>query len=101
MNIQTGHGVETFGLPLGYEHAPNSGIHQPKIRNNNAMNEFDDKEVICFCNYVTAGEIRRAIESKGLKTTAEVMGETYAAGLCGSCLDNVNKITKHIVDELN
>jgi len=53
-----------------------------------------NNDVICFCNFVTAGDIRRAIDEKNLKSTADVMAVTYAAGLCGSCLDRVNSITK-------
>jgi len=55
---------------------------------------MDKHEIICFCNFVTAGDIRKAIDEKNLKSTADVMGATYAAGLCGSCLDRVNTVTK-------
>jgi nitrite reductase (NADH) large subunit len=55
---------------------------------------MEDDDVVCFCSYVTKGDICRAIDRDNLKTTGDVMGVTYAAGLCGSCLDTVNSVTK-------
>lgn len=56
--------------------------------------DMEDDEVVCFCNYVTKGDICKAIDRDNLKTTGDVMGVTYAAGLCGSCIDTVNSVTK-------
>ena len=56
--------------------------------------DMEDDEVVCFCNYVTKGDICRAIDRDNLKSTGDVMGVTYAAGLCGSCLDTVDSVTK-------
>jgi nitrite reductase (NADH) large subunit len=56
--------------------------------------EMKDDDVVCFCSYVTKGDICKAIDRGNLKTTGDVMGVTYAAGLCGSCLDTVNSVTK-------
>jgi len=57
--------------------------------------DMEDDDVVCFCNYVTKGDICKAIDRDNLKNTSDVMGTTYAAGLCGSCLDTVNSVTKH------
>ncbi len=57
------------------------------------MKEMDKHDVVCFCNFVTVGDIWKAIDQKNLKSTGEVMGETYAAGLCGSCINKVNTVT--------
>ncbi len=57
--------------------------------------DLEDDDVVCFCNYVTKGDICRAIDQNNLKTTGDVMGATYAAGLCGSCLSTVDLVTKH------
>jgi nitrite reductase (NADH) large subunit len=62
---------------------------------------MNDKDIICFCNHVTRGDIYQAIDTKNLKSTGEVMAETYAAGLCGSCLDRVNEITKAYLADRN
>ncbi len=59
--------------------------------------ELEHDDVVCFCNYVTKGDIVKAIDSKKLQTTSEVMGETYAAGLCGSCMDVLDAVTKQYV----
>ncbi|VGO12841.1 Nitrite reductase [NAD(P)H] [Pontiella desulfatans] len=56
--------------------------------------DMEDDDVVCFCNYVTYGDICRAIDEKNLKSTSDVMGATYAAGLCGSCLDVLDAVTK-------
>ncbi|MDF7822558.1 FAD-dependent oxidoreductase [Pontiellaceae bacterium B12227] len=60
--------------------------------------ELEDDDVVCFCNYVTKGDICRAIDEKNLKTVGDVMGTTYAGGLCGSCLDTVVAVTKQYVE---
>ncbi|HSR87888.1 MAG TPA: FAD-dependent oxidoreductase [Pontiella sp.] len=56
--------------------------------------DMEDDDVVCFCSYVTKGDICRAIDRDNLQSTGDVMGVTYAAGLCGSCLDVVNSVTK-------
>ncbi len=56
--------------------------------------EMEDDDVVCFCNYVTKADICRAIDRDNLKSTGDVMGTTYAAGVCGSCLDLVDTVTQ-------
>jgi nitrite reductase (NADH) large subunit len=64
--------------------------------------DMDDDDVVCFCNYVTKGDICRAIDRNNLKSTGEVMGTTYAAGLCGSCLSLVDAVTKqHLANKID
>lgn len=57
--------------------------------------DLEDDDVVCFCNYVTKRDICRAIDRDNLQSTGDVMGATYAACLCGSCLDMVDAVTKH------
>jgi len=57
------------------------------------MDLTDKHEVVCFCNYVTVGDIWRAIDQKGLKSTEDVRAETHAAGVCGSCFSQVCTVT--------
>lgn len=67
--------------------APIGSPFEPEI-------DMADDDVVCFCSYVTKGDICKAIDRDNLKTTGDVMGVTYAAGLCGSCLDTVNSVTR-------
>lgn len=60
--------------------------------------EMEDDDIVCFCNYVTKGDICRAIDTHNLKDASGVMAATYAAGLCGSCLDNVIAVTKQYIE---
>ena len=59
--------------------------------------DLEDDDVVCFCNYVTKKDICRAIDRDHLQSVVDVMGATYAGGLCGSCLDTVIAVTKHHV----
>ena len=59
--------------------------------------DMEDDDVVCFCNYVTKGDICNAIDQGNLKTASEVMGVTYAASLCGSCFNLVELVTKQHV----
>lgn len=57
--------------------------------------DLEEDDLVCFCNYVTKFDICKAIDEKQLKTTVDVMGATYAGGLCGSCLETVAALTKY------
>lgn len=46
---------------------------------------MDPNETVCFCNDVTRGMIKDAIES-GAKTLEEVQEATGAGNACGGCL---------------
>lgn len=59
--------------------------------------DLDDDDVVCFCNYVTKADICKAIDRDNLKTTSEVINATYAASVCGSCVELVGLVTKHYV----
>ena len=48
-----------------------------------------------FCNDVTAGMIKDAVDS-GAKTLEDVQAATGAGTVCGGCLDNIQAI----IDEL-
>lgn len=56
--------------------------------------EMADDDIVCYCSYVTKADIDKAIEHGNLKSTGEVMGTTYAASLCGSCLETVDAVTR-------
>jgi nitrite reductase (NADH) large subunit len=83
---------EKSGLPENPREllAPIGSPFEPEL-------DLEDDDVVCFCNYVTKGDICKAIDRDHLKTTSDVMGSTYAASLCGSCLDTVDLVTKHHV----
>ncbi|HEY5653832.1 MAG TPA: FAD-dependent oxidoreductase [Pontiella sp.] len=56
--------------------------------------DLEDNDVVCFCSYVTKGDICKAINEQNLQSTQAVMGATYAASLCGSCFEMVDAVTK-------
>ncbi len=60
--------------------------------------ELEDDDVVCFCNYVTKGDICRAIDAHNLKDASGVMATTYAASLCGGCLNTVLAVTKQYIE---
>lgn len=51
-----------------------------------------DDYVACWCNNVTAGEIRELIRDGSASNLAEVQRQTRATGGCGKCLDKVTAI---------
>ena len=50
-------------------------------------------EVICFCQNVTSGMIKNAVD-KGATTLEEVQKITVAGTLCGSCVANVQRLVE-------
>ncbi|MDF7805989.1 FAD-dependent oxidoreductase [Pontiellaceae bacterium B12219] len=64
----------------------------------NAEIDMADDDVVCFCNYVTKGDICKAIDRDHLKTPEEVMSATYAASSCGSCRETVIAVTNQYVE---
>ena len=56
---------------------------------------MDLNETICFCNDVTIGMIKDAVDS-GAKTLEDVQAQTGAGTVCGGCLDNIQAV----IDEL-
>lgn len=52
---------------------------------------MDLNETICFCNDVTIGMIKDAVDS-GAKTLEDVQAQTGAGTVCGGCLDNIQAV---------
>lgn len=55
-------------------------------------------EVICFCQNVTSGMIKNAVDN-GAVTLEEVQAATGAGTVCGSCLDNVKQLVEQFAAE--
>lgn len=55
-------------------------------------------EVICFCQNVTSGMIKDAVDS-GAATLEEVQEKTGAGTVCGSCIDNVRRLVEQFAAE--
>ncbi len=60
--------------------------------------DLEDDDLVCYCNYVTKGDICRAIDDEKLKNASQVMASTYAASSCGGCLQNVLAVTKQYIE---
>lgn len=54
--------------------------------------ELPDDALVCSCNSVTAGTIRRAVHDEGCTDVASVKTCTRAGAACGSCVLMVKKI---------
>ncbi len=50
-------------------------------------------EVICFCQNVTSGMIKNAVDN-GATTLEEVQKITGAGTVCGSCVANVQRLVE-------
>lgn len=55
-------------------------------------------EVICYCQNVTSGMIKNAVDH-GATTLAEVQEITGAGTVCGSCIDNVQRLVEQFAAE--
>lgn len=55
-------------------------------------------KVVCNCMNVTTGMIKDAIDN-GATTLEEVQEITGAGTVCGSCLDNVQRLVEQFVTE--
>lgn len=49
---------------------------------------MDPDETICFCNDITRGMIKDAVNS-GAKTLEDIQESTGAGTVCGGCLDDL------------
>ena len=54
--------------------------------------------VVCYCMNVTNGMIKEAVDN-GASTLEEVQMETGAGTVCGTCLDNVQRLVESLVKE--
>ncbi len=59
---------------------------------------MDLEKTVCYCMSVTAGMIKDAVDS-GAGTVEEVQEATGAGSVCGSCLEEVQKLVDQFVKE--
>ncbi len=59
---------------------------------------MDLNEIICYCQNVTKGMIRDAVE-KGAHTLEEVQEVTGAGTVCGACIDNIQLVIEQLANE--
>jgi NifU-like protein len=55
---------------------------------------WPDHHPVCWCFHRSAGELRKAIAAKGLRTVAQVREATGATGGCGSCRPDVERLLR-------
>lgn len=55
-------------------------------------------EVICFCQNVTSGMIKDAVDN-GAATLEEVQKITGTGTVCGSCIDRVKQLVEQFAAE--
>ena len=55
-------------------------------------------KVVCNCVNVTSGMIKDAVDN-GASTLEEVQNITGAGTVCGSCIDNVQRLVEQFVAE--
>lgn len=55
---------------------------------------MDLDKVVCYCQNVTNGMIKEAVEA-GASTLEEVQDATGAGTVCGTCVDNI----QHLIDQ--
>lgn len=59
---------------------------------------MDFDEIICNCMSVTSGMIKDAVDD-GANTVEEVQEATGAGTVCGSCLEEVQRLVEQFVKE--
>ncbi len=59
---------------------------------------MDLEKVVCYCQNVTSGMIKEAVEA-GAATVEEVQEETGAGTVCGSCIDDIQRLVEEFVQE--
>ncbi len=78
-----------LGAPLGADPA---AYLMPEGTASAPTGELPDEALVCSCNSVTAGTIRRAVHEEGCTDVAAVKTCTRAGAACGSCVLMVKKI---------
>lgn len=59
---------------------------------------MDLDKIVCTCMNVTTGMIKDAVDS-GASTLEEVQAVTYAGTVCGACIEDVQRLVDHFVNE--
>jgi NAD(P)H-nitrite reductase large subunit len=55
-------------------------------------------KIACYCQNVTYGMIKEAVDA-GASTLEEVQEATGASTVCGSCMEDVERLVAHFVSE--
>lgn len=58
-----------------------------------------DGKLLCFCNNVSYGEVRRVIREGHLKNATQVTKVCRAGGGCRSCLPEIEEVLEEIRSE--
>lgn len=61
---------------------------------------MDSDKIVCYCMSVTNGMIRDAVAS-GARTLEEVQAITLAGTVCGTCIENIQHLVDHFVNEID
>lgn len=56
------------------------------------------EKIICYCMSVTNGMIKDAVDA-GASTLEEVQEATGAGTVCGSCLEDIQRLVEQFVSE--
>lgn len=59
---------------------------------------MDREKIVCYCNSVTNGMIKDAID-EGANTLEEVQETTGAGAICGACLEDLENLVRSFVAE--
>ena len=59
---------------------------------------MDSEKVVCYCQNVTNGMIKDAVEA-GATTLEEVQEATGAGTVCGGCVENVQHLIEQLLNE--
>ncbi|UVY82613.1 nitrite reductase large subunit NirB [Brachybacterium sp. NBEC-018] len=62
--------------------------------------ELPDDAVVCSCNAVDAGTIRRSVSEQGCRSVAEIKGCTSAGTVCGSCVPTLSSLLDAELEKL-
>ena len=61
---------------------------------------MDYNKVVCTCMNITNGMIKEAVDA-GASTLEEVQEATGAGTICGACVEDVEHLIEHFVNERN
>ena len=59
---------------------------------------MDLSQTVCYCNNVTAGMIKEAVDS-GASTLEEVQEITNVGTVCGSCINDITRLIEQFLNE--
>lgn len=59
---------------------------------------MNSEKIVCYCMSVTNGMIKDAVDA-GASTLEEVQEATGAGTVCGSCLEDIQRLVEQFVSE--